>query len=167
MKKWVLHQINELSTAISILISSLLVIFSILYASNIEAFYKSNEIIIVYFEISSASFAFSIYILDRLGALDKAPELLKAASNCITAMFFLITIPHLLADSIEKLSLHRNALIFSLFFPALIIFLSFCFLLKEVFNKSLGKALTYSIIILTSMSAILYILLPMIYGNLI
>lgn len=165
--KWMHHQINELSVPLSILISSLVAIFSVLYASNLETFYKSNEVIIILLEISSATFAYLIYILDRIGALNNSPKWLKTATNCITVMFFLITIPHLLADSIEKLSLHRNALIFSLIFPALIVFLSFCFVLKEIFKYSFIKTVIYSIVILFSILAILYILLPMIYGSLI
>jgi len=85
----------------TIFMASLLLSFSILYMSDSKPFKESNKQLILIIETGSATLAIIAFTLDRFKLTDKFPAFIKWLLNMATLAFFLVTVPHLFASSID------------------------------------------------------------------
>lgn len=100
--------------------------FSIIYMLNSKAFNETYEPLIISLEVFSATFAFITFTLDRFSLLENFPKICRWITNIITLVFFLITLPHLLADGAIKMAAYP--LVFKIIITSSILILFSCFL---------------------------------------
>lgn len=156
---------QEYGPLLAAFIFLLIVAFSILYSLNSTPFNEANESIIVCLEIFSATFAFIIFTLDRFGLLKNTPKEFRWLMNLITLAFFLITLPHLLADSAIKIVHYPLAFKIALTSPALILFSCVLYIFASTSKLSILIKITFSLITTALLICLLLLAIHYKYGD--
>lgn len=139
--------------------------FSIIYMLNLKTFNDANEPTIISLEIFSATFAFLIFTLDRFSLLEKLPSTYRNFTNFITLTFFVITLPHLMADGAIKMTPYPIAFKIILICPILILFS--CFFYVFSITNTFSKWINFIASFITTAVAIflLHLALRFTYGD--
>lgn len=130
--------------------ASLLLSFSILYMSDSKSFKESNKQLILIIETGSATLAIIAFTLDRFKLTDKFPAFIKWLLNMATLAFFLVTVPHLFASSIDDASPDLTTPWIMITF-SLLVLVSIIFYAISLFTEKPGTISFISSLIITAL----------------